>query len=141
MASDSQAGPDKGDRGLRQALDTHAAPQSVIVSVNPGCRARVRQAIEPPGDAVRSEHDLIDALAAHIPSGDVDAPASSSCVKTVSIDATVRADGATFNSTSTVLDASASLQTATTTNTLRDTLGLPHSLVGGEYMVWGEGVY
>src|SRR5437899_172784 len=74
---------DKVDRALRDALKTSAATQSVIISVNPGCRAGIRQAIEQHGDVVRSEHTIIDALSAQIHSADIDVFAKSSCVKAV----------------------------------------------------------
>jgi hypothetical protein len=96
---------DKIDRALRDALNAGAATQSVIISVNPGCHAGI-QAIE--------QH------------GDVAALAQSPCVKAVSSDAPVRAVGTTFDSTSAVLDASASLRTTTAAN-----------LLWGENVLWG----
>jgi len=119
---------DKVDRALRAALKTNAATQSVILTLNPGCRATTRRALERHGDAVRSEHEVINAIAARIHSIDIDALAQSGCVKAVSADADVHAVGTTLDSASAVLDASAALQPNTRANTLRDTLGLPHSV-------------
>src|ERR1044072_5157451 len=90
-ASHAAAG-DKVDRALRQALQSNATgTQSVIVSVNPGCRLRIRHAIEQHGDAIRAEHAVIDALSASVHAADIEALASSACVKAVSSDATVQA--------------------------------------------------
>jgi urease accessory protein UreF len=57
---------DKIDSALRAALTTKATSQSIILSLNPGCRAIIRRALEQHGDAVRAEHDLIDALSARV---------------------------------------------------------------------------
>ncbi len=116
----------KVDRALREALATGAPTQSVIISVNPGCRAAVRRAIEQHGDVVRSEHDVIDALSARLHSADVATLAQSSCVTAVSIDAPVHAVGTTSDTSGAVLEGFAALMPPTTRNTLRDTLGLPH---------------
>ena len=128
VSASHAAAADKVDRALRQALQTNAdGTQSVIVSVNPGCRLGIRQAIEQHGDSIRAEHSLIDAVSASVHSADIETLAKSACVKAVSSDATVRADVAgSFDTNSAVLDASAMLLSPNAPNTLRDTLGLPH---------------
>jgi len=117
---------DKVDRALREALAIGAPTQSVIISVNPGCRAGIRRAIEQHGDVIRSEHDLIDALSARIHTADVATLAQSSCVTAVSIDAPVHAVDGTSGTHGAVLEGFAALMPPTARNTLRDTLGLPH---------------
>src|SRR5580765_908556 len=60
-------GPDshhpKVDRALRRLVDGGGQrTQQVIITVNPGCRAAVRDAIVRHGDTVRFEHGFIDAV-------------------------------------------------------------------------------
>ena len=130
---------DKVDSALRAALTTNAPAQPVIISVNPGCRPNIRQALEQHGDAIRAEHTLIDAVSARVHSSDIDALAKSACVKSVAIDATVHASATTAQLSGAVLDASATLQTTTTINTLRDTLGLPHTAAQNTSFPTGAG--
>src|ERR1700730_18008738 len=68
-----------------------APTQKVIISVMPGYRAGIRQALEAHGDVVKSEHPLVDALAAEIHTGDVSELARHPWFLSVSADATVSA--------------------------------------------------
>src|SRR5881394_3981833 len=82
----------KVDRALRHLVDAGGQrTQQVIITVNPGCRAAVRDAMVTHGDTVRSEHGIIDAVSGEIHSRDVDELAKSPCVKAVSSDAPVEA--------------------------------------------------
>jgi hypothetical protein len=122
------AGAQKVDLALESALKGGAPTHHVIISVNPGCRAGVRQALEKHGDVIQNEYPAIDAVSAEIHAGDVDAYASSGCVKAVSADALVYAVGIQGNeTTSAVLDnARGSASIPSLKSTLRDTMGLPH---------------
>src|SRR5689334_1713577 len=75
------AGPahQKVDRALRAGVDRGDRTEHVIITVNPGCRAAVRDAIIRHGDSVEFEHDIIDAVAGEIHSRDVDELAKSPC--------------------------------------------------------------
>src|SRR5438046_563575 len=83
----------KVDRGLRDALEKGGATQKVIVSVNAGCRDYVRAALQNHGDHIKSEHQLIDALAVELHSEDVAELANQNCIKALSYDAPVIATG------------------------------------------------
>jgi serine protease AprX len=65
------------------------ATQRVIVSVKPGYRASVRQALQAHGDLIKSDHPSIDAFSAEIHSADVPELARQPWIEGVSIDATV----------------------------------------------------
>src|SRR5258705_11264086 len=84
----------KVDRALRESLSTGARTQQVIITVTPGHRTDIRQALEAHGDVIRSEHPSIDALAAEIHSLDVDEIARHPWVLSVSADAVVFAGAA-----------------------------------------------
>src|SRR5450759_1389863 len=99
----------KIDRAVRAAVAAGVTRQNVIITVNPGCRTAVRQAMQQHGATIKSEHSLIEAISGEIQSSDATEFAKDPCVRAVSIDAPV-------HSTSTVQ-----------TSTLRDTLGLPHN--------------
>jgi serine protease AprX len=112
----------KIDRRLRALVDAGSTSEQVIVSVNPGCRAAVREAMEKHGDRVDSEHAIVDAIAGELHAKDVDELAKSPCVKAISSNATVYASGvAPFRAVAPVSDPA-----PVVTSTLRDTLGLPH---------------
>ena len=116
------------DRAVRQALASGAFAQKVIITVKPGCRAAVRDGLVRHGDVVGDEFALIDAIAAEIHSRDVEGLAASACVRAISADATVQASdrrearGNRRGHTSTDEARPANVLS----NTLRDTLGLPH---------------
>jgi serine protease AprX len=135
----ASAGParQKVDRLLRRAVDAGGGTQDVIITVNPGCRGAVRDAMSKHGDAVDGEHDIIDAVTGRLHSHDVDELAKSPCVKTLSANAWVHADGTARNSrtTTTIVDT-----TPVVTSTLRDTLGLPHFAALNPAVPTGYGV-
>ena len=85
----------KIDRALQDALLTGAATQRVIISVKPGYRASVRQALQAHGDLIKSDHPSIDAFSAEIHSADVSELARQPWIDGVSIDATVYPVGET----------------------------------------------
>jgi serine protease AprX len=85
----AQTSSNKIDRALQDALLTGAATQRVIVSVKPGYRASVRQALQAHGDIIKSDHPSIDAFSAEIHSADVGELARQPWIDGVSIDATV----------------------------------------------------
>jgi serine protease AprX len=89
----AQTSTSKIDRALQDALLTGAATQRVIISVKPGYRASVRQALQAHGDLIRSDHPSIDAFSAEIHSSDVGELARQPWIDGVSIDATVFAVG------------------------------------------------
>src|SRR5436189_210934 len=63
VASPARPDPaEKVDPPTRDPLKAGAATQPVIISVTPGCRTGIREAIERRGDVVRAEHDIIDAI-------------------------------------------------------------------------------
>ena len=109
-------GARKIDRAVRQALESGARTQRVIVKVKPGYRETLRQALKEHGDVIKSDHASIDALGADLHSADVEELEKLDWVLDIAADAIVRAD-AKKNSTD------ATLTTASTT--LRETLGLP----------------
>jgi serine protease AprX len=119
-------GHQKVDRALRHLVDAGGAgTQHVIITVNPGCHAAVRDALVRHGDAIGSEQVIIDAVSGDVHTADVDELAKSPCVKAVASDAPVVASGASSAASSgagqTIVDPAPVL-----TSTLRDTLGLPH---------------
>src|SRR5690349_10074992 len=71
----------KVDRALRASVQAGDRTQQVIVTVNPGCRAAVRDALVNHGDSVRTEFESVDAVAGEIHSRDVDVLATNGCVK------------------------------------------------------------
>jgi hypothetical protein len=85
----AQTSSNKIDRALQDALLTGAATQRVIISVKPGYRASVRQALQAHGDLIKSDHPSIDAFSAEIHSADVSELARQPWIDGVSIDATV----------------------------------------------------
>ena len=115
----------KIDRLLRESLRTGAATQNVIITVKPGYRDQGRKALEAHGDVIRSEHPLVDALSAEVHSADVNELANQPWVVAVSANAVVSADAV---STAGSMTAAVSLKpsSSSVSNTLRDTLGLPH---------------
>ncbi len=122
------------DRALQKALTSGAPTQHVIITFNPGCRAAWSAALQQHGDVISGEHPFIDALSAEIHTPDVDALAQDGCVKAISADATLYADAAPAGkgnakngSVSSISQTLVALPSQTLTNTLRDTLGLPHA--------------
>jgi serine protease AprX len=117
----------KIDHFLRESMRSGNPTQKVIISVLPGYRAGIRQALEAHGDVIKSEHPLIDALAAEIHTGDVSELARHPWVLSVSADAAVSAgsdrdekDGHRGNS-----EVDRTHSSRTPRSTLRETLGLP----------------
>jgi serine protease AprX len=115
----------KIDRAIRASLRAGAKSHRVIVTLEPGCTGSVRDVLGQHGDRIDAEHPLINAISGEIHSDDVEALAESRCVKSIAADAIVYADAAR-NSPGGTLPAALADPSPTVTNTLRDTLGLPH---------------
>lgn len=115
----------KVDRQVRESLATGAATQSVIITVKPGYRDTLRDALKQHGDVIKSEHPLIDALAVELHSVDVDELANQPWIATIAADAFVYAKA----TLATTVQSTQLAQTVGTT--LRDTLGLPHIATAG----------
>ena len=122
----------KIDRALQDSLASGERSQRVIITVKPGFRDGIRDALRKHGDVIKSEHPSVDAIAAVVHSSDVAELADHNGVAYVSIDATVYA-GAASNWRSArrtnrnVVDAtvSSSGSPKAAASTLRETLGLP----------------
>jgi hypothetical protein len=137
-AQDGRAGHNKIDRALRASLREGKRTQRVIITVAPGCRASMLDALRRHGDVIRSEHPLIDALSAETHSEDVEEIAGHPCVQAVSADADIFADAAKPASRRTPTSRSTARSTArvvrsspAVSNVLRETLGLPPVAVPG----------
>src|SRR5262245_6195104 len=135
------AGPhQKVDRALRRLVDAgEGSTQQVIITVNPGCRLAVGDAMRKHGDRVDSEHAIVDAVAGEIHSRDVDELAKSPCVKSVSSNATVYASAAR-SAWRTGLVTTVADKTPVVTSVMRDTLGLPHFAALDPTVPTGAGV-
>ncbi|MCC7417020.1 MAG: S8 family peptidase [Acidobacteria bacterium] len=130
----------KIDRAVRSAMAKGVRTQRVIVTVQPGYRAALRQALRQHGDAVKSEHALIDGVSADLHSVDVDELARLPWVKEIAADALVHADARKVASrtqkiagrSKTAARGSVSRRASTIlSSTLRETLGLaPVALAG-----------
>ncbi|HEY2907564.1 MAG TPA: S8 family serine peptidase [Vicinamibacterales bacterium] len=95
-ATPSAAQPSSGklDRALHDALESGARRVRVIITVKPGYRSEIRRALESHGDVVRSEHPLVNALAAEVHSEDLAELGRHPWIESVSIDAVVHAGAA-----------------------------------------------
>src|SRR5262249_42324326 len=131
VAQPAAAGPDvkspKLDRGLTESLATGARTQKIIISVKPGYRDAIRNALKAHGAVIKSEHPLIDAIAAEVHAADVLDLANHDAVNYVSLDAKVSAGSATLGgrqlATATTRNTLTSIQTATAVSGLvRSTL-------------------
>jgi serine protease AprX len=76
---------------------------------------------------VSGDHPFIDALSGEIHRQDIVALVQDACVKAISSDATLHADGLTDTRSSASGSQPSSTGPPTLTSTLRDTLGLPHT--------------
>ena len=126
--ADAQTGAknhSKVDSALREALNTGAATQRVIITLTPGHRADMRKRLEAHGDAVRSELSSVEALVADIHSADVDELAARDDVAALSLDSDIYADGAAPQKKNSFTDAITASSSSLGTSTLRETLGLP----------------
>lgn len=131
------AGPDRGGRGrkvdsaLTESVASGAQTQRVIITVEPGFRDGVRDALKKHGDVIKSEHPSIESIAAVVHSADVSELANHPGVRYVSSDATVFAGAARVRPTRwanrTVVTTSNALKSSGSEaqSTLRQTLGLP----------------
>jgi serine protease AprX len=144
----AQTQNNKVDRGLTDALTTGARTQRVIISVKPGYRDGVRAALKAHGDVIKSEHPLVEAIAAEIHSSDVAELAGHPSIEYVSLDATVYAGAAhveprriTRTSLKNALTTSSTtLSSLLPKSTTRETLGLqarpsPTSMTGARVTV------
>jgi len=117
----------KIDRAVRAAMDAGAATQRVIITVKPGYRDTLRQALTNHGDVVKGDHPLIDAVSVNLHVADVEELANQPWVEAVSADARV-----TATATATVTPTALLTQPAQTlTGTLRETLGLSRIATSG----------
>lgn len=92
-AADQPRSP-KLDLALRQKLAAGApSHERVIITVMPGMRPLLRNALGQHGDEIIAEHPSIDALTARVHRMDLEALASDPAVVAVSSDATVTATG------------------------------------------------
>src|SRR5262245_57205384 len=73
---------------LADALASGETTQRVIITVKPGFGDGIRDALRKHGDVLRSEHPLVNSIAAEVHSGDIGALADHPGVAYVSIDAT-----------------------------------------------------
>src|SRR5689334_3144569 len=78
----------KVDKGIRDAVAESDAdtPVRVIVRVDPGSRAAVKQALAGRGRKVGKEHALISALSLEVPANDIAGLADTYGVTSVSLD-------------------------------------------------------
>src|SRR5580765_4293065 len=88
FAQDARA-QKKIDRAVAESLAAGDKAQRVIITMQPGFRDGVRDALKKHGDVIRSEHPLVESIAATVHSGDINELASHPGVKYVSSDATV----------------------------------------------------
>jgi serine protease AprX len=109
----------KIDRALQNDLQGGAPTQSVIITVKPGYRPTLRDALQKHGDRIKSEHPLIESLAVDLHSEDVAELAKQPWVESLAADAVVSAKAAP-SQTSLITQPTTMLAT-----TLRPTLGLP----------------
>ncbi len=84
----------KLDKRLRESLTKAPRPERVIIRTKDGQRAALRLALEAHGDVVTEDHPEVGALSAVVHGEDLLALANDPAVESVSVDATVRADGA-----------------------------------------------
>jgi serine protease AprX len=118
----------KIDKALTDALVSGAKTARVIVTMEPGFRDGVRDALKKHGDVIKAEYPSIESIAAIVHSEDITELANHPGIKYVSADATVYA-GAVAASVQTergVVTSSFGLTTSGTEiqSTLRQTLGL-----------------
>jgi serine protease AprX len=125
FAAPAYAGPghQKVDGALRRQIQDGQSSHQVIISVAPGCRTAVSDAIKKHGDSVVAEHDIVDAVSGAVHSADVDQLASSPCVTSIAIDATVYAASQPAWKARTVTTLVETVPVVK--SVLRDTLGLP----------------
>src|SRR5438034_11484361 len=82
----AQIAPDaKIDRALRNGLRSGAPTQSVIITVTPGYRGTIREALQQHGDRIKSEHPLIESLTVDIHSADISELAKQPWVVSIAI--------------------------------------------------------
>src|SRR5262249_29909036 len=127
FAGQSHGGRSKIDRAVRESLDAGEQTQRVIITVQPGFRDGIRDALKKHGDAITSEHPSVESIAAVIHSSDVEELANHPGIKYVSADATVFAGAVRWPGTrsKSVVAVSAKTPGSATQSTLRQTLGLP----------------
>jgi len=123
-APSSRPGREKIDRGLREAIQTGAATQSIIITVKPGHRDEIRAALVRHGDRIRSDIPLIEAIAVDVHTADVLQLADNPSVDAVSLDAIVAA-GTVAKKLPSPLPVPIPPPPPGPTTTLRETLGLP----------------
>jgi len=123
-APPDRPGRAKIDRGLREAIQTGAATQSVIITVKPGYRDQIRKALEKHGDRINSELPLIEAIAVDLHTSDIEQFANQPSIDALSLDAVVTAGAAVWKMPP-PLPVPIPPPPPGPTTTLRETLGLP----------------
>jgi serine protease AprX len=135
LASAQDANPErKIDRALRASLHDGSRTQRIIITIAPGCRATMGDALRKHGDRITAEHPLIDALSAQAHSEDVEELAKHPCVKAVSADADVTADASRWLRNFSFVGSADAMP-----NVLRETLGLPR-VAGSSTVNGGTGL-
>jgi serine protease AprX len=127
---------DKVDRALRDAIQAGAQTQHVIISVKPGYRPTVRQALEDHGDLVKADHVSIEAVSAEVHADDISQLALQPWVEGVSLDADVFAEQVWGIGAPTLPPPSSPINAPNTR--LRESLGL--AAVAGAGSPTGKGV-
>jgi serine protease AprX len=89
----SAAATRKIDRSLRESMKQAGRTRRVIVTVKPGHRAEIRQALEGHGDTITGDVPFVDALAVEVHTEDVAELAKHPWVELISDDAIVRPTG------------------------------------------------
>jgi serine protease AprX len=123
----AQDSSNKIDRALQESLRTGARTERVIISVKPGYRASVRQALLAHGDLIKSDHASIDAISAEIHTADVGELAGQAWIDGISSDATIYPVGDAYPTGDWVSAQPAPIPPVLSTPVthLRETLGLP----------------
>jgi serine protease AprX len=124
----------KIDRAVRDGIDAGATTQPVIITVKPGYRDTIRTALKQHGDAIRSEHPLVEGVAVTLHSSDVEELAAQDWVESITLDSPVSATAVGEGHTPGAL---LNHPSETFSNALRETLGLPRIATSGSGTMTG----
>jgi serine protease AprX len=134
----------KIDRALRNSREQGSSTERVIIRTRPGTRHAISQALKAHGDVVDADYADLNAIAAEIHADDLAALVDSQSVLSVSVDATVRADGRDRRSTrssrqtrkaDSVIKTTGQTLAKVNEEILRGTLGLSESSLVGTGVV------
>src|SRR5215475_14039838 len=122
--ADAQILSAKVDRAVRESQQAGAQTQSVIISVQPGYRDALKEALQQHGDVISAE--MADALTVELHSGDIDEIANQPWIDSVAADSTVYAGAVPYTGTleKTSASVAAPRSLVRLKNVLRTTLGL-----------------